>query len=599
MRPSFLSSLVVLGIASASLAEDTYTVRFKLSVDVGRSATVTMVSRQSGGFRAYGGDGKLLLERTGESEDIRYRYTVLERDKDANAVKFARTYETAKKTVDGKEKGRSYADRTLLFEEVAGKHRIGVSAGPALDPEDVAELFRNQKGASATHALLEGLNPGKPVRVGDSWSMPITAVFKDAMTADVSKSALTAKLVKVYPKGQSTFGTFEVTARLRITALHDGGVTIPFDPPAACDGKLVFDLAIDGSSSESADRGELTIKGEGRVKVGDDTRRVVVDLRQTGRTEYSAEVDDPKARVVPKVTPLPAPGEWAAFKAEGGLFTAEFPGQPIPVTEKDPGYRLHTWEVETEDHAANYVVRVAEFANPEAVDPAAVLKEVVSRTKNVRGQTDVEIAGVKGLELRFTAEVAGRTFEYRQRVAVTKQRSVQVIAAHVSGKPGEADRFFKSFRMDWAAKAPATAWAEYKAPGGMFVALFPNPPTAETTNGPGYTQRTWTGADDGVTYIIRITDYEALAAGDPATALKNVVADLKGRSKKEIEINGVKGVEVVYEREVGAKKVEYVHRIAMTATRGIEVFAGASGKKPDDQFFRSFRSDWKAKPKDE
>ena len=75
----------------------------------------------------------------------------------------------------------------------------------------------NQRKKSSSAALLTNLSPGKPVKVGDSWAVPVKPIVDamDDMPADPEKSKSPRSWSRSTRKGQSRFGTFEITTQLR------------------------------------------------------------------------------------------------------------------------------------------------------------------------------------------------------------------------------------------------------------------------------------------------------------------------------------------------------------------------------------------------
>jgi hypothetical protein len=373
----------------------------------------------------------------------------VEVDKDGKPTKFVRVYGTATETNDGKKKEFSYQGRTILFENVDGKFRLGLVGEPTLDPSDAEKLYRSANRKSESDQLVRHLPPGKPVRIGDSWPVPVKPVAETLadFTVDESRSSVTAKLVKVYPKGTSQFGTFDVTARFVITEMSESGIKIHFDPAATFDVLLSLDLAIDGSSPERTEKGEFTWKGDGRVTLGAEKRRIVFDARLTEGSEVSAQVYDAKARTVPKVTIIPAPGEWIEFKPKDGMWAAKFPGKPQATTNKAETYTEHRWEVETERGTVAYSVAITEYADPTTVDPASVQKAFLDSLKGIRGVKEVQLDGLKAVEFVHEMESNGITYEFKERMLITKERAIELTAVALKGKTTEAEKFFSSFQF--------------------------------------------------------------------------------------------------------------------------------------------------------
>src|SRR5262245_12055229 len=149
MRAIF-SSLIVVLATTTGRCDDTHDIRIKLKIDPGRTVTYKETVKESGSLKSFDVDGKLVFERQREGSETAHRLTVLETDKDGKVTKYVRTYNAATEKENGKTKTFSYHGRTLLFEKVDGKFRVGVVGEPPLDPDDVALLYKkaNKKSQS-------------------------------------------------------------------------------------------------------------------------------------------------------------------------------------------------------------------------------------------------------------------------------------------------------------------------------------------------------------------------------------------------------------------------------------------------------------------
>lgn len=596
MRPVVTLLLAVLAVPA--FADDSYTIKIKTDPDVGKTVLVTSKSTETGSMKGFGGDGKLLFEDKKEGAEDSYRSTYLARGKDAALTRVVRVYEKATETRNGKTVPQSHQGRTFLLERVGTRPRVSVAGEAAIDPKYVEKLYKEGDERSPSGGLIEHLSPSKPVKVGDSWPVPIEALSQPlaGIPVDREKSTVTAKLVRVYQKGQSRFGTLEIRVRVILSGKADSnGVPVTIERPGESTADIILDLAIDGSSTERTEQSKSAMKVEASVPMpGGQTGRLVMDVQSTGIDQVSAETDDPKAREVGKVVYLPRPGEWTEFKPDGGLFTVDFPGPATSTLKYGPGYTERKWTVETNDHSAAYVIEVNDHSFPDGADPAAILKAVATQTRNVRRQVDVEVDGVKGIELTFSKEVNGKTYEYRQRVAATKQRSVHVVVAVQQGRPADVDRFFKSFHMNWGAKPPGPAWAEYRPADGSFVVQFPGPPNARTDKQDTYTEKRWfVEVDAGnMAYAVIRTEFANPDQVNPADVQKEMLAGYSNvRGKRDVNVGGLPGIEVTHDLEVKGVKLVVVERMAVTRDRVVQVVTIAvEGKTAQAaKFFDSFR----------
>jgi hypothetical protein len=444
------SLLIVFSFAVACSADDSFTIKLKLNPDVGKTVTYRSVSKDTGSMKFFDAEDKLLNETKKEGDDVVYHTTILERDKDGKATRYLRTYERSIEKENGKTTTLSHQGRTVLIEKVDGKFRVGLVGEPPLDPKDAQKLIKRANRKTDSDGMIRALAAGKPVKVGDSWPIPIKAVVDslEEMIADHAKSTATAKLVKVYMKDKSQFGTFETVLKLVVTGMEEDGLSMTFDPPAVFEATLITDIAIDASTTERTEKGTMSIKGEGHMKVGATKFRVVFDVTGNGGDENSGERDDPKARVVPKVSFLAAPGEWTAFRPKEGGFKAMFPGAVKEKSSTDKnGIKTTEYSVELGGGREFYSITVAEFpADKIKLNPATVYGNL-RKGKDIKSATDIKMSGLPALEM--TQEVK-KVVAYRvtHRVVVVGSTMYQImVTAEETAKP-DMKKFFDGFQLD-------------------------------------------------------------------------------------------------------------------------------------------------------
>jgi hypothetical protein len=431
-------------------ADETYTIKVKVDSDVGKTIVYRSANKDTGSMKVFDADGKLLLNREKEGEETVYRSTMLERDKNGKAKKYVRVYEKDSETENGKTKTLSQQGRTVVFEKVGDKFRIGVVGEPPLAAEDIAKLYKSANEKHDSDPLLRNLSPGKPVKAGDSWDMSVKAFAEslDNFVTDIEKSSIKAKLLKTYPKGKSTFGSFDITAKFIMTALSEEGTKIVFDPPALFEMHTVLDIAIDGSSTERTEQGEMSIKGEGSLTVEGAKRKVVFDIKGTGKDEVSAESDDAKARTIGKVVFSPMPGEWAEFASKDLGFQAKFPGT---VTKKadtnDRGVTTTEHGVQADMGRIYYSITVSEYPADKFKLDAATAYGNLKKGPNIKESSDIKIGGFPAVELKQDIK-KDVTMHLTQRVVIVGQRMYQLMTVVTDGRPVEAKQFFDSFKLD-------------------------------------------------------------------------------------------------------------------------------------------------------
>lgn len=452
MRSTY-AVLFSLLLAVPAVAEEAFTLKIKLSPDVGKTWTSSNVSKDSGSTKLLSADGKLIVEiKPGGSETIK-RDTVLEIDKDGQPTKYLRFYEKATEIEDGKSKTFSYQGRTLLFEKGKdGKFRIGLAGKEEIDPKDAAKLFDKANKPSESEAILKQLNSQKPIKVGDSLKLNVKPVG-EAMDAqlDEAKSSITLKLTKVATKGKTTVGTFEFDQRLLVKGMKEK-VEMTFDPPAEYTMKGTLELPIDGTSTEVSAKMSAKLKGEGTWSQAGQTGKIVFDVSGDITANESAESDNPALRKTPTVTWLAAPGEWSQLKPRDSSFHVDFPAPPKEEAKKDArGNNTVQWTASIEGGAVAFIVAKTDFAgaDPAKVDAKLILETVAKNQKDPKNLKDIKQNGFPGIEFQREESTGGKTLEFHHRVVMVGGRMYQqiVIAEKDKAKPTDVERFMKSFEI--------------------------------------------------------------------------------------------------------------------------------------------------------
>ncbi len=455
MNRTLLAVAGALLAAPFGLANETYTIKLKLHPAVGQTVKRVNVSKDTGFMKVFDNDGKLLNETRREGKETTDRTTIVAANAAGVPTVFTRIYDKAIESENGRKRELTHQGRPLRYEvQKDGKTRVGL-AGPDLDPKDAETLVEKANDPSEEEAILKQLTRDKPVAVGDSWQLdpkPVVAAMS-GMKADLAKSTITAKLLKVENRGGHPIGTFEIDIRWVVIGLSKG-LDATFDPPAPYTMKGTLELVIDGSSVESVARFKASLKGEAKWTVGKQTGRLVVDMSGDIREDVSAEQRDPTAKIVENVRWLPAAGDWVEVKEKGGVFAARFPVAPKeqPSRKGGNGETTTQW-IATEKSGTTYIVALTAFPQL-AADPKTVLDAVVANSKGATDVTEVKVDGYPGVEFRRTETRNKIEIEYRQRVVVVGDRLLQQIVAAEKGKtiPADADKFYKGFRITLKSK---------------------------------------------------------------------------------------------------------------------------------------------------
>jgi hypothetical protein len=358
-------------------------------------------------------------------------------------------YSKARETEEGKTEPHSYEGLTLVFEKADGKFRIGVAGEKSLESKDLAKLLKEVNPKKPGDPIRKNLAPAKPVKVGDSWAVPAKEIAEslEEETIDPAKSDAKIRLAKVYEKGTSKFGVFEVVMKLAITEADAEGIKIAFASPAVMEAKITYDLAIDGSTTESRVVGTVSVKGDGVVTIGERKIRAVVDVKDSNSEEETAEVYDIRGRTVPKVRFLADPSEWTEFKPKDAAFIVKFPGAPTESTSKEESYTITTYAAEIESRTIRYSVLVTAPRDSSTIDAKQALKGAAAAFKNPKSLKEIEVNGFPGIEVTYEMEANGVQFDFAQRVVIVNGRFFEAATRATRGKMAETAKFFESFRI--------------------------------------------------------------------------------------------------------------------------------------------------------
>jgi hypothetical protein len=243
------------GLVAASAAAQEYTLRIKSMEDVGVKVRIKSSHATAGSIKVIDASGKVLQQLApNQTEEEDYTETILEKGERA-PQKYRQTYRTAR-TVEGQgEKKASHPyiwqGRALEYELRGGKYTVTPDGEPTI-PDEVLKTLAARANQRTTAEFDKVFDPGKPVAVGDRWSLSrkLLTAFKDEGELDLERSKGTGKLVKVYDKDGKRFGVIAVDLQLAFKTLRG----TPFDPPALSTLHLSLDTPIDGSSTEATIR---------------------------------------------------------------------------------------------------------------------------------------------------------------------------------------------------------------------------------------------------------------------------------------------------------------------------------------------------------
>jgi len=273
-----LAVVVAAALVGAGRGED-YTLKFKSSPEKGQTFVVKDKDTSNSDTKVEV-NGMTIPETKKEVKDVEYELRVV-KPGDKKPEEFTRTYTKATKSEGNKSTKLPYDGRTLVFTLNKDAYKVSAEGTPAIGEKELAALAKEAKDPND---LDEILDPGKPVKVGDTWNpdkKKLEGFFgKESLgTLDLDKSKISSKLVKVYDKDKHKWGTLELTMEVVIKELSGAGAALKFSEPAVVKLSMTIDRPIDGSSAALAATGKMSMTFKGTVEQGGMTINVSSDVK--------------------------------------------------------------------------------------------------------------------------------------------------------------------------------------------------------------------------------------------------------------------------------------------------------------------------------
>jgi hypothetical protein len=422
-------------------AGQAYALKIKMYPDEGRSVVVREVNNQSGQSKYFDAAGKLVREDPPEEiREEKYTVTVLERAPGARLPrKFRRAYEKAAVRSGDTTTPLSHEGRSILFEMHNGRYLATAEGQPPLLGDDLARLAER-----AAPAFTNAILPGRPVKVGESWTIDPAALGDlPGKAAVVDSARAEGKLVRIYDKDGKPFGVLELTVHRSLKAL--GGLT--FNPPGVQEKTCRLDAAIDGSGTAGLLTSVSRLTGTASLDEMGKKLSAEVAWTPSSRLECSAEGDAPAGPPPPATHMNDA---WEFFVSPEGGFSARFPVKPKHETKKEPdGSTTHTVSALAPD-LTNFAVTCIVSSRPGAFKAKEVLDAWAAKhAKITKDKRSVELSGHPGLELVLEEQRDGVWVAAVVRTYVVKDRlyTVEAVAHRDRKDPERFKQFFDSFAL--------------------------------------------------------------------------------------------------------------------------------------------------------
>jgi hypothetical protein len=218
-----------------------------------------------------------------------YQEKVVEKQAgDRKPRKLQRHYDKAEVKTGGDTRPLAYEGKTVLIEKKGNSYRFQIEGGEELTGKDAEELdheFNRQGGDSTDFNKL--MLPGKPVRVGESWSFDMAGLIRDLersapMQFDAARAKGSAKLVKAYQQEGRQFGVVDYRLELPMTAFKMEGQKAPIDDGAVMVITARVDGCIDGSLNSNTAKLRMRMKGQAQLSQGGASYTLSFDTRADG-----------------------------------------------------------------------------------------------------------------------------------------------------------------------------------------------------------------------------------------------------------------------------------------------------------------------------
>jgi hypothetical protein len=264
-----------------------YTIKIKNHPDEGKSVINKDFNSNSGTFKLLDADGKVVNQnKTTMVQEQEYTQTVLVGGEQRPA-KHKKTYTKALKRLNDKETKLSYEGRAVLFELEKGKYKVSAEGEPPLEPNDLEDLTKraNDPGGREIERLIL---PGKPVKVGDRWTLDskeLAKIFKQEAKLDSEKTKASATLGKAYRKGESQYGVLEIDLKMAVEEMQG----LKFEKSAAFDMRVTLEAPIDASDTAGLMTMTGKIAGKGTVERDGKKLTLEVNVEMIGKIEVSSQ----------------------------------------------------------------------------------------------------------------------------------------------------------------------------------------------------------------------------------------------------------------------------------------------------------------------
>ncbi len=292
MRCSFgLVAALALLLRQAPLqAQEAHEIKIK---EPGKGAYVGQVHKtENHQFKVADNDGKILEQKNDhKAESYVYRETILERPEGQRPTQLKRQYDKAAAGADDDMKSLPYEGKTVAIAEKDGTYSFRVEGGGELGGDEAVHLDKEfNKNKDDKAGLDKLLMPGKAVKVGETWKVPVELFVKflgqkGDVEFDGDKATGSGKLLRVYKQGGKQFGVFDFHLDMPIKKMKLGEQQPKLEAGSKVTLSIGMDACIDGGTANYASTFVFHLHAVALLPDPDQaTHRVTLDLRGTNQS---------------------------------------------------------------------------------------------------------------------------------------------------------------------------------------------------------------------------------------------------------------------------------------------------------------------------
>lgn len=285
MNRIVLVSLLGLALSAAAFAEDAdkaWDLSLESKPKVGEKVEVTKKNRMKTVMKMT--QGEKVLKEDAKTEAGSYEFTAETTAVDGDEETAAKwTFRKASREEGGKDVAWGFEGKTI-----EGKAREGgdweftCTDGTALTAAELKAVkdATGKKGAKSEDEpdMGEVLRPGKPVKVGETWSPDIDAIAKsfggENLSVDAEDSKAVCTLKSVVMRDGVPYGRIAVELDLSVP----GFPPVEFDEPLHFVIAMELEACIDGTLPDGLMKGTMTLKGTRGAKMRRGEQVVTFDM---------------------------------------------------------------------------------------------------------------------------------------------------------------------------------------------------------------------------------------------------------------------------------------------------------------------------------